>query len=163
MMVLATGIGLQAKTRPHNKNIYEATAYSQAGITASGEHTHRHIVAADPDILPLGTRIKIKGAGRYSGEYVVADTGTRIQGRRLDIFIPSTAMSKKFGVRPVEVQVIERGKGTAASTKQSVQEVKADVARDLSKNGVENAATPEDLALKNGTSDVAEMRRPPHE
>jgi 3D (Asp-Asp-Asp) domain-containing protein len=162
-MVLATGIGLQAKTRPHNTNIYAATAYSQAGTTASGEHTHRHIVAADPDILPLGTRIKIKGAGRYSGEYVVADTGPKIQGRRLDIFIPSTAMARKFGVRRVEVTVIELGKGTAASTKEADREVKADVARDLTKNGVENAATPEDVALKNGPSDVAELNRPPQE
>jgi 3D (Asp-Asp-Asp) domain-containing protein len=163
-MILASGIGLDAKTRNHNNaTVYEATAYSQAGITASGEYTHRHIVAADTDILPLGTRIKIKGAGVYSGEYVVADTGKRIQGRRLDIFIPSTAKARKFGKRPVEVTVIERGKGTSESAKQSDREVQADVARDLRDNGAENAATKDDLALKHGISDLAELNRPPHE
>ncbi len=43
--------------------IYTATAYSQAGTTAAGLQTHRHIVAADPAILPAGSRIKIKHAG----------------------------------------------------------------------------------------------------
>src|SRR5947208_4347240 len=56
---------------------YTATAYSQAGITASGQYTHRHIVAADPDVLPIGSRIRIRRAGRLSGEYVVADTGRK--------------------------------------------------------------------------------------
>src|SRR5581483_11566044 len=76
-----------------------ATAYSQQGITASGQHTHRHVVAADPAILPIGSRIKIRKAGRYSGEYVVADTGLKVEGRKLDIYMPSTELCKKFGVK----------------------------------------------------------------
>ncbi len=47
----------------------------------------------------LGTRIKIKWAGGYSGEYVVADTGAKIEGRRLDIYMPSTTKARKFGIR----------------------------------------------------------------
>src|SRR5690242_9717855 len=57
---------------------FVATAYSVTGLTASGEHTHRHVVAADPAVLPIGSRIKIRRAGKYSGEYVVADTGAKI-------------------------------------------------------------------------------------
>ncbi len=150
-MLLLAVPGLQARTRLNNKEVFEATAYSQTGITASGEHTHRHVVAADPSILPLGTRIKIKWAGWYSGEYVVADTGAKIEGHRLDIYMPSTVRAKKFGIRPVKVRIIELGKGTDASARNSDRAVKVDVARDVQKNGVEHAATKEDLAV-NGAS-----------
>jgi 3D (Asp-Asp-Asp) domain-containing protein len=129
---------------------YVATAYAITGITASGEWTHRHVVAADPDILPIGTRIKIRHAGRYSGEYVVADTGAKILGRKLDIYMPSTAECKKFGVKRVKVKVIQLGDGTRAATKEADHAVKADVAHDVKKGAAGNAAT--DLDLKEKTS-----------
>lgn len=155
-MLLVAVPGLQARTHFKNKDVYEATAYSQTGITASGEYTHRHVVAADPKILPLGTRIKIKWAGAYSGEYVVADTGAKIEGRRLDIYMPSTTKAIKFGIRPVKVKIIELGKGTEASARQSDATVKADVTRDVHHNGVENAATQEDLAMGQRAGYVSE-------
>jgi 3D (Asp-Asp-Asp) domain-containing protein len=127
---------------------YIATAYAQQGVTASGEHTHRHVVAADPALLPLGTRIKVKHAGRYSGEYVVADTGGKIEGRRLDIYLPSEAACRKFGRRRVKVKVLQLGNGTKAATKQADQVVKADVSNDVQKNAVGNAATEDDWAAK---------------
>src|SRR5947209_7291416 len=110
--------------------VYRATAYAQSGTTASGEITHRHVVAADPDILPLGSRIKIRRAGKYSGEYVVADTGAKIQGRRLDIYMPSESACKKFGSRLVRVKVLQVGNGTQAATKQADKAVKQDVANE---------------------------------
>ena len=127
---------------------YVATAYAITGITASGEWTHRHVVAADPDLLPIGTRIKIRHAGRYSGEYVVADTGTKIQGRRLDIYMPTDAECKKFGVKHVQIKVIQLGDGTREATKQADHAVKADVQRDVEKGAVGNAATELDWKKK---------------
>jgi 3D (Asp-Asp-Asp) domain-containing protein len=127
---------------------YIATAYSDHGITASGEHTHRHVVAADPDVLPLGSRIKITKAGRYSGEYVVADTGAKFIGRRLDIYMPSEAAAIKFGVHHVRVTIISVGAGTQASTKRADRAVKADVAKDVRNPADEGAATVEDIEAK---------------
>ena len=127
---------------------YVATAYAITGITASGEWTHRHVVAADPDLLPIGTRIKIRRAGRYSGEYVVADTGAKIQGRRLDIYMPTDAECKKFGVKRVKVKVIQLGDGTREATKQADHAVKTDVQRDVEKGAVGNAATELDWKKK---------------
>src|SRR5947209_4481556 len=125
---------------------YRATAYAQSGVTASGELTHRHVVAADPDILPLGSRIKIRRAGKYSGEYVVADTGGKIQGRRVDIYMPSETACKKFGSKLVRVKVLQLGNGPQAATKQADQAVKQDVAKEVSKQAVGGAATEEDWA-----------------
>jgi 3D (Asp-Asp-Asp) domain-containing protein len=133
---------------PSKNGTYQATAYAVTGITASGEWTHRHVVAADPAVLPIGSRIKIKHARRYSGEYVVADTGAKIVGRRLDIYMPSTGECMKFGSRRVKVRVIQLGDGTQATTKQADQTVKHDVDKDIAKGAVGNAATEVDWQQK---------------
>jgi hypothetical protein len=98
--------------------------------------------------LPIGSRIKIKHAGRYSGEYVVADTGAKVEGRKLDLYLPSTAECKKFGVRRVSVRVLELGDGTHQAAKQADETVKQDVKRDVMKGVVGNAATEHDWATK---------------
>ncbi len=139
---------------PSGYGTYLATAYSQSGKTASGVITQRHVVAADPDLIPIGSRIKIKGAGRYSGEYVVADTGRKIQGRRLDIFMPSERSCVRFGRKRVSVKVIQVGNGTKQGTVVATQEVKKDVQAELTKKAVGSAATDEDYALKKKGVDV---------
>jgi 3D (Asp-Asp-Asp) domain-containing protein len=59
----------------------EATAYAQdSKPTASGTIAHEGIVAADPAVLPFGTRIRVKSAGAYDGTYTVTDTGAKIRG-----------------------------------------------------------------------------------
>src|SRR5690348_7693936 len=48
----------------------KATAFSQdSQPTASGTAAHEGIVAADPALLPMGTRIQVSGAGAYDGVY----------------------------------------------------------------------------------------------
>jgi 3D (Asp-Asp-Asp) domain-containing protein len=87
-----------------------ATAYAIDGLTASGEPTKAgRTIAADPDLLPLGSRVLVTGAGRYSGQYVVADTGHSVQGRKIDIYIPNVRAARRFGVKRVQVQVLSRG------------------------------------------------------
>ena len=84
-----------------------ATAYCQDGKTASGAHTITGIVAADPDVLPIGTRIRVSGLKRgRDGVYRVMDTGTRVQGRRIDLFVPSCNEAKRFGRQRVRVAVV---------------------------------------------------------
>lgn len=151
--------GQQEQSRTVNGR-YIATAYSVSGKTASGEYTQRHIVAADPDILPIGSIIKIKHAGRYSGEYVVADTGEKIVGRKLDIYIPSTAACKKFGKKRVSVKVIQLGDGTHEAAKQSVHQVKQDVKKDVEQGVAGNAATDQDLARQNKDKPAAADHSP---
>ena len=90
---------------------FSATAYSIEGRTASGVRTRKGVVAADPRILPLGSRIRVHEAGEYDGEYVVRDTGPAIKGREIDIYLPDDAEAKRFGRRAVKVEVLSRGDG----------------------------------------------------
>ena len=83
---------------------FSATAYCLQGRTALGHSVRRGIVAADPRVLPLGTRISLN-AGSYSGSYLVADTGGSVKGRKLDIWVPSCSEARRFGRKSVSLSV----------------------------------------------------------
>ena len=80
-LVKASGAGV-------SRGSFSATAYCFSGRTAMGHGVRRGLVAADPRVLRLGSRIVINGGG-YSGTYLVSDTGGSIKGKRLDIWMPS--------------------------------------------------------------------------
>lgn len=112
ILLLALGLSIlpiSAAKHPRKGREFsmKATAYAQHGITRSGAKTRRGIIAADPKVLPLGTRVKVTNAGPYSGHYVVKDTGKRIKGRKIDVFMPSHREAKRFGRRDVKVTVVK--------------------------------------------------------
>jgi 3D (Asp-Asp-Asp) domain-containing protein len=87
---------------------YVATAYSLRGRTASGLPVAKGLIAADPRHLPLGSRVRLE-AGPYSGEYLVADTGGMVRGRRIDIWTPTSREAMRFGRRVVKLTVLSLG------------------------------------------------------
>jgi 3D (Asp-Asp-Asp) domain-containing protein len=87
---------------------YVATAYSLRGRTASGRQVSKGLIAADPRFLPLGSRVKLE-AGLYSGEYLVADTGGAVRGRRIDIWTPTSREAMRFGRRVIKLTVLSFG------------------------------------------------------
>ena len=94
---------------------YVATAYSLRGRTASGRPVAKGLIAADPRHLPLGSRVRLE-AGAYSGEYLVADTGALVRGRRIDIWIPTSREAMRFGRRTVKLTVLSLGSRRRART-----------------------------------------------
>ena len=84
---------------------FRATAYCLKGRTATGGGVRRGIIAADPRVLPLGTRVYLS-AGAYSGTYTVTDTGGAVKGRILDIWVPSCGEAVRFGRRNITVSVL---------------------------------------------------------
>ena len=81
---------------------FTATAYCLKGRTAMGHGVRRGIIAADPRVLRLGSRVLL-GHGSYTGEYLVSDTGGRIKGKKIDIWVPSCAEARRFGRRTVTI------------------------------------------------------------
>ncbi len=59
-------------------------------------------VAVDPRVIPLGSKIHIEGVG----ERIAEDTGGRIKGKRLDLFLPSARECRQFGVQTQEVHLL---------------------------------------------------------
>lgn len=92
------------------KRVYwmEATAYlpfdgSDHGITASGIPARQGIVAVDPDVIPLGSRVFIPGYGLA----LAADTGGAIVGNRIDLCMENSGEAWRFGRRGVKVYLID--------------------------------------------------------
>lgn len=79
------------------------------GITASGMKAQRGVVAVDPRVIPLGTKLYIESAdGRYVyGNAVAADTGGAIKGNKIDLFMDTRAECLQFGRRTVNVYILE--------------------------------------------------------
>lgn len=85
-----------------NRGAFSATAYCFTGRTAMGHGVRRGLIAADPRVLKLGSRVKIS-AGQWSGTYLVSDTGSAIKGKRIDIWVPGCSEARRFGRRTVQV------------------------------------------------------------
>jgi len=87
-----------------------ATAYSADdrvqgtnSTTATGTEVREGIIAVDPDIIPLGTDIEIKGMGLFVAE----DTGGKIKGNRIDIYFDSKEKAKEFGRQGIWIRFID--------------------------------------------------------
>jgi len=85
--------------------MFTATAYALRGRTSSGLMVARGLIAADGRVLPLGTHVRLE-AGAYSGEYVVADRGGAVRGRKIDIWMPSAREALRFGRRAVKLTIL---------------------------------------------------------
>ena len=90
--------------------ILEATAYypgprnygGGVGIrTKTGMLAQRGVVAVDPAVIPLGTRVYVEG---YGGA-IAADTGGAIRGKRIDLCFTTYEEAMRFGRRPVRVYI----------------------------------------------------------
>ena len=93
--VAAVGMG-------SSRGSFSATAYCLQGRTALGHGVRRGIIAADPRVLKLGSRVTISGGG-YTGNYLVSDTGGVIRGKKIDIWVPSCSEARRFGRRTVQI------------------------------------------------------------
>lgn len=76
-----------------------ATGYSLPGHTATGLPVGFGVVAVDPGVIPLGTRLTIPGYG----EGVAADTGTAVQGNTIDLWFPTLADAMAWGRRTITI------------------------------------------------------------
>jgi peptidoglycan DL-endopeptidase CwlO len=78
-----------------------ATGYALPGTTASGIPVGPGVVAVDPSVIPLGTRLSIPGYGQG----IAADTGGAIVGARIDLWFSSEAEALAWGRRSVTISV----------------------------------------------------------
>lgn len=90
----------------------EATAYYPGaectgifcdGLTSTGKKAGYGVVAVDPKIIPLGTRLYIKGYGFAAAE----DVGAAIKGNRIDLCFNTYREAVRFGRKPVKVYFID--------------------------------------------------------
>ncbi|MBO0859004.1 MAG: hypothetical protein J2P21_11125 [Chloracidobacterium sp.] len=88
---------------------FQATAYALRGRTASGHYVRRGVIAADPRVIPIGSVVQLITPG-YSGIYTVHDTGGKIKGKIVDVWVGSYREARIFGRRQVKLHVLRWGK-----------------------------------------------------
>lgn len=76
-----------------------STGYALPGRTATGIPVGWGVVAVDPSVIPLGTRMTIPGYG----EGVAADTGSAVRGATIDLWFPTLAQAHAWGRRAVTI------------------------------------------------------------
>ena len=90
--------------------LFSATAYCKGTTTASGVGVRTGIAASDPGILPVGSVISITtDETKYNGVYTIMDTGPKVQGRILDVYMWSCNEALAFGRKQVQITVLRLG------------------------------------------------------
>ncbi|WP_449241028.1 ubiquitin-like domain-containing protein [Desulfoscipio gibsoniae] len=81
-----------------------ATAYSHTGNnTSTGISPHVGVVAVDPSVIPMGSRLYVEGYGYGRA----MDKGRSIKGSRIDVFLESHSQAVSWGRRTVKVYLLE--------------------------------------------------------
>lgn len=88
-----------------------ATAYTPyctgcSGVTATGINLRNNpdlkVIAVDPSIIPLGTKVYVEGYG-----YAIAgDTGGAIKGNKIDVFFPTKSQAYNWGRKTVKIRIL---------------------------------------------------------
>lgn len=100
--LVKTTASIKSTAAGASRGSFSATAYCFSGRTAMGHAVRRGLIAADPRVLPLGSRVYVD-AGPWSGNYLVSDTGGAIKGKKIDIWVPGCSEARRFGRRSVQI------------------------------------------------------------
>jgi 3D (Asp-Asp-Asp) domain-containing protein len=88
-----------------------ATAYTPycagcSGITATGVNVKANpnakVIAVDPSVIPLGSKVYIEGLGVYTA----ADTGGAIKGHRIDVLMATNHEALQFGRKHIKITIL---------------------------------------------------------
>jgi 3D (Asp-Asp-Asp) domain-containing protein len=79
----------------------DAVAYSSPGSTALGVPVRKGVVAVDPRLIPLGTKLHVPGYGPG----LAADVGYAIKGRIIDLWFPTLAKAQAWGRQTVTITI----------------------------------------------------------
>src|SRR5690606_33289618 len=78
------------------------SGYTATGINLKANPSQK-VIAVDPNVIPLGTKVWVEGYG----EAVAGDTGGNIKGNRIDIHVPNKSTATNWGVRNVQVKILD--------------------------------------------------------
>ncbi len=91
-----------------------ATAYAPGphdngkwgSLTHLGTQVRPGIIAVDPRVIPLGSRVYIEFADGHGAYATAEDTGGAIKGNRIDIAMRTVGEAYEFGMQKVKVYVM---------------------------------------------------------
>lgn len=108
----APAVGQESSTDLGRSFVGKITAYSyqapingaRGSITRSGTQVRWGILAVDPLVIPLGSRVMIEG---FDEVFIAEDTGGAVRGNHVEIFYPDHAAAIRFGVQTRRVTLLD--------------------------------------------------------
>lgn len=95
------------KTLNVEASAFTANCSGCAGKTAYGinlkENPDIKLIAVDPKIIPLGTKVWVEGYGIA----IAGDTGGSIKGNKIDIFVKTKTIAYNWGRKTVEIKILK--------------------------------------------------------
>jgi 3D (Asp-Asp-Asp) domain-containing protein len=77
--------------------------WAKGGVTCNGKRAGYGIIAVDPKMIPLGTKMYVPGYGHG----IAADVGGAIKGNRLDLGFNSRSGAMQWGKRWLTIQILD--------------------------------------------------------
>lgn len=90
------------------KDTGKAPDHPLFGITATGIKVKKGVIAVDPRVIPLYTRVYVEILGDIPdyGYAIAADVGGAIKGNKIDLYYDSQEFVDWFGVKKVKVYIL---------------------------------------------------------
>ena len=82
----------------------KATAYCDKGLTYMGTKCRDGVIAVDPKVIPLGTKVYIPQFGKV---FVAEDTGSAIKGNKIDIWFKEYKTCIQWGIKEIDIIVLD--------------------------------------------------------
>lgn len=102
---------LLVEATAYTNNAEDTVTYDGRVLTRSGYDVTdtilfegMRIIAVDPAIIPLGTRVYIEGIGMA----IALDTGSAIKGHKIDLLMDTKEEAVSFGRKPMTIWVIPK-------------------------------------------------------
>lgn len=95
------------KTLTVQASAFTASCNGCSGKTASGINLKKNpdikLIAVDPKIIPLGTKVWVEGYGIA----IAGDTGGSIKGHKIDIFVKTKQIAYNWGRKKVQIKILK--------------------------------------------------------
>ena len=78
------------------------------GITYTGMKVRKGVVAVDPKVIPLGTKLYVEGIGNVPdyGYAIAADIGSAVKGNIIDLYMEDRKAVERWEVQKVKVYIL---------------------------------------------------------
>lgn len=95
------------KTLTVEASAFTANCSGCGGKTAYGinlkENPDIKLIAVDPKVIPLGTKVWVEGYGIA----IAGDTGGSIKGNKIDVFVKTKTIAYNWGRKKVEIKILK--------------------------------------------------------
>lgn len=92
------------------KDTGKAPGHPLFGITATGMKARKGVIAVDPKVIPLHTKMYVEILDGKTPDYgfcIAGDVGSAIKGDKIDLYYDSQEYVDRFGIKKVRVYILD--------------------------------------------------------